>query len=111
MVTADDLSHVPLFASLSEADREELASWFDTQDASPGVRLTGEGAAGYSFFVLADGGAVVTVDDAEIAKLDAGDFFGEKAIIGDGRRTATVTTTCPCKLYVMFGTEFRKLQQ
>jgi CRP-like cAMP-binding protein len=110
-VTAADLASIPLFASLDDGDREELACWFDTQDASAGVRLTGEGAAGYSFFVLADGGAVVTVDDAEVATLDPGDFFGELAIIGDGRRTATVTTTTPSRLFVMFGTEFRKLQQ
>jgi CRP-like cAMP-binding protein len=33
------------------------------------------------------------------------------AILGHGRRTATVTTTRPTKLFVMFGTEFRQLQQ
>jgi hypothetical protein len=39
----------------------------------------------------------------------ARDFFGEIAILGDGRRTATVTTTSPSQLLVMFGTEFRRL--
>jgi len=110
-VTAADLAVIPLFTALTDTDREELACWFDTQDASAGVRLTGEGAAGYSFFVLADGAAVVTSDGAEISTLGPGDFFGEIAIIGDGRRSATVTTTTPSRLFVMFGTEFRKLQQ
>ncbi len=32
------------------------------------------------------------------------------AILGDGRRTATVTTTTPAKLLVMFGADFRRLQ-
>ena len=33
------------------------------------------------------------------------------AILGDGRRNATVTTTTPAKLFFLFGTEFRRLQQ
>jgi voltage-gated potassium channel len=110
-VTAADLAAIPLFAALPDADRDELAAWFDVQDVSPGVRLTGEGAAGYSFFVMAEGSAVVTSDGTEIAGLGPGDFFGEIAIIGNGRRSATVTTTTPARILVMFGTEFRRLQQ
>jgi CRP-like cAMP-binding protein len=56
------------------------------------VRLTGEGASGYSFFVLCEGTATVTIDGNEVRALEPGDFFGELAILGDGRRTATVTT-------------------
>jgi CRP-like cAMP-binding protein len=33
------------------------------------------------------------------------------ANLGDGRRSATVTTTSPARLFVMFGTEFRQLQE
>jgi len=110
-VTAADLAAIPLFASLTDAERQQLAVWFDTQEASAGVRLTGQGAAGYSFFVLADGSASVTCDGVEVATLGPGDFFGEIAIIGEGRRSATVTTTTPATLFVMFGTEFRRLQQ
>jgi CRP-like cAMP-binding protein len=109
--TADDLAAISLFASLSESDRRVLAGWFDAQTAGAGVRLVGEGAAGYSFFVLVEGSAVVTSAGAELATLGPGDFFGEIAILGDGRRTATVTTTAPAKLLVMFGTEFRRLEQ
>jgi CRP-like cAMP-binding protein len=76
-----------------------------------GVKLCGEGAAGYSFFVLVDGSAVVTSDGTELARLGPGDFFGEVAILDGGRRTATVTTTAPGQLLVLFGTEFRQLQQ
>lgn len=106
-----DLSGVPLFDSLVESELEKLAVWFDVHTASEGVRLTGEGASGYSFFVLLNGSAAVTSDGAQIATLSPGDFFGEIAIIGDGRRSATVTTTAPSRLLTMFGTEFRQLQQ
>jgi CRP-like cAMP-binding protein len=32
------------------------------------------------------------------------------AILGDGRRSATVTSTSPVRVLVMFGTEFRRLE-
>jgi CRP/FNR family transcriptional regulator, cyclic AMP receptor protein len=111
MVSAEDLSAVPLFSSLSDSDLRELASWFDVHTASQGVRLAGEGAAGYSFFILTRGRAVVTSGGANLATLGPGDFFGEIAILGNGRRSATVTTTSPATFLVMFGTEFRRLQQ
>jgi CRP-like cAMP-binding protein len=111
MADAAQLAGIPLFASLSETDLRQVAAWFDRQAAGPGVCLAGEGAAGYSFFVLVQGTAAVTAGDAVVATLGPGDFFGEIAILGDGRRTATVTTTSPAQLLVMFGTEFRLLQK
>ena len=36
--------------------------------------------------------------------------FGEIAILGEGRRTATVTATEPVVVWTMFGTLFRDLQ-
>ncbi len=109
-VTADDLASVPLFSSLSDDDRETLSGWFEEKSHGEGTRLVGEGASGYSFFVLADGNVSVTADGREVATLGPGDYFGEMAIIGEGRRLATVTAATPVRVYVMFGTEFRRLQ-
>ena len=108
---ADDLAGIPLFDTLEPDEREAIAQWFELEDVSPGVRLTGEGASGYSFYVLRDGAATVSVDGSEVRTLAAGDFFGELALLGDGRRTATVTTAAPSRVLVLFGTEFRQLQQ
>jgi len=110
VASAADLAGIPLFESLSDPDLQELASWFDERKTGEGVRLIGEGAAGYSFFILTEGSAVVTSGDATLADLGPGDFFGEIAILGDGRRSSTVTTTSPATLLVMFGSEFRRLQ-
>jgi voltage-gated potassium channel len=108
---ADDLAGIPLFDPLGPDERAAIAPWFELEDVSPGVNLTGEGASGYSFFVLRDGTATVTVDGSEVRTLGPGDFFGELALLGDGRRTATVTTATPSQVLVLFGTEFRRLQQ
>jgi CRP-like cAMP-binding protein len=110
-VSPIELAAIPLFSSLDSDGLDELATWFETKTASAGVKLCGEGASGYSFFVLVDGNAVVTSEGNELATLGPGDFFGEIAILDGGRRTATVTTTTPAELLVLFGAEFRQLQQ
>jgi CRP-like cAMP-binding protein len=109
-VTVRDLAAVPLFSSLSDDELAEVAGWFHVQHAGEGLRLVGEGAPGYTFFVLAEGSAIVTSRGERLALLGPGDFFGEVAGLGAGRRTATVTSTSPVRLLVMFGTEFRQLE-
>ena len=110
MTALDDLAGVPLFASLDRAQLDELAKWFHTQNASEGVRLVGEGAPGYTFFVILAGTAQVTAEGEPLLTLGPGEFFGEIAILGGGRRTATVTSTSPIRMLVLFGTEFRQLE-
>ena len=109
--TAADLERIPLFASLSESELEELTESFEVKSTAAETRLIDERTGGYSFFALADGQARVTANDDEIATLNPGDCFGEMALLGSsGRRTASVTTTTPTTVYVMFGTEFRRLE-
>jgi voltage-gated potassium channel len=109
--TTWDLAGISLFDDLEPEELEAIAPWFEVADSSAGVNLTGEGACGYSFYILSDGTASVTIDGVEVNTLEPGDFFGELALLGDGVRTATVTTTSQARLLVLFGTEFRQLQQ
>jgi CRP-like cAMP-binding protein len=110
MPSADELARIPLFESLTAADCQRLASWFEERTVDEGVRLIGEGAAGYSFFILLEGSAAVTSGDTALADLGPGDFFAMIAILGAGRRSATVAATSSSRLLVMFGTDFRRLQ-
>jgi hypothetical protein len=66
--TADDLTGIPLFDTLDPDEPTAIAPWFEVQDVSARVNLTGEGAPGYSFFVLRDGAAAVSVDGVEVRR-------------------------------------------
>ena len=112
MATADisDLAAVPLLASLAEQELSEIAPWFDVKEVGAGVRLVGEGTTGTTFFVLAEGSVDVTAGGERIASLGRGEFFGEMALLGLGRRTATVTTTSEARGLVIVGDDFRRLQ-
>jgi voltage-gated potassium channel len=105
-----DLEALPLFDSLSETERSEVAAWFEVREVGAGVRLAGEGATGYSFFVIKEGEVAVTTHGDEVAVLRAGEFFGEIALLGTGRRSATVTTTMPSRMLVLFGNDFNRLR-
>jgi CRP-like cAMP-binding protein len=105
-----DLASVPLFGALSERELAEAASWFEVKTVGPGVRLVGEGATGFSFFIVSEGAVEVTAGGVAVASLGPGDFFGEMALLGGVRRTATVTTVSSTRVLVLFGEDFRRLQ-
>ena len=108
-VAPAELASIPLFASLSEAEREQVAGWFEPRTAAEGVTLAGEGATGYCFFVLAEGHAAVSSNGSQLATLGPGDFFGEIALVDGGRRTATVTTTVPSRAFVLGPRQFQNV--
>lgn len=110
MAAVEDLVGIPLFGSLSDEQLEQVASWFHVRNADPGERLVGEDAHGYTFFVIVAGTAEVTAEGDNLATLGAGDYFGEIAILGAGRRSASVTSITPVRILVMFGTDFRNLE-
>lgn len=110
VVTTGDIAAVPLFGALEDAQARAGCAVVHVESASAGMTLVGEGSHGYTFFVLADGTAAVTSEGEAVVSLGPGDVFGEVAILGSGRRTATVTSTSPVRLLVMFGTEFRQLE-
>ena len=105
------LRSVPLFASLSDHDRQRIAMWTDEIDIPAGKRLAAEGELAYEFFVILDGTAEVTHDGETLAELGPNDFFGEIGLLETERRTATVTATTLLTALVMFGPNFRHVER
>ncbi len=104
-----ELASNQIFESLTESELAEVAAWFEVREVGPGVRLVSEGTTGNSFFVIGEGEVVVTVDGESIASLGPGEFFGEMALLGSGRRMARVTTTTSARVFVLFGNDFLRL--
>jgi CRP/FNR family transcriptional regulator, cyclic AMP receptor protein len=100
---------VPLFAQCSKRELEQIASIADEIDLTEGKQLMREGAPGREFFVILEGTADVSQQDALVNTLGSGDFFGEIALIHQGPRTATVTTTSPVRALVVTERSFRRL--
>ncbi len=103
---AKSLSQVPLFAGLSKRERERVARWADEIDEPAGYLLVNQGNFAHEFFVLLEGTVEVSKDGEHLADLGPGDFFGEIALVGHERRTATVRATTPVRAVVMHARDF-----
>ncbi len=104
------LKSIPLFASLSDAERAKVARWADEVEVEEGKHLVDEGRFAYEFFVIEEGSAAVRHGDEVVAELGPGDFFGEIALLEHVRRTASVVATSPMRAVVMFGRDFRSME-
>jgi CRP-like cAMP-binding protein len=111
-VTADParLQSYGVFSTLTVEECEKVAHWAEEVDVDPGTVLAPEGESGYWFFVIEDGEADVRHGDRTVRRLGPGDHFGELAILGQGRRTATVVAATPMTLLRFFGMDFRQLE-
>jgi CRP-like cAMP-binding protein len=105
----DLIRQVPLFAQCSRKELAEVAGIADEIDLPAGKELIREGERGREFFVLLDGKVEVRKNGRRIREMEAGDFFGEIALVSDAPRTATVTTSSPARALVVTDRSFRAL--
>jgi CRP/FNR family transcriptional regulator, cyclic AMP receptor protein len=105
------LKDVPIFSTLSKRELTEVAQQTDDLDVAEGKTLAREGDIGHEFFLIAEGIAEVTRGGSRVAELGPGDFFGEMALLGEDRRTATVTATSPMRVIVMTRQSFRTIDR
>ncbi len=88
----------PLFAELPDDAFVELMSRLSVIHLDAGVRVLREGEAGDACYLISKGSVRVTKGEVELARLKAGSFFGEFAVLADQRRHASVETLEPVQL-------------
>lgn len=103
------LKSIPLFAHLGNAEMLRLGQLTDEIDLPAGRVLMRQGERGSEMFVLASGRVNVERDGRMIAERGPGEVFGEMALLSEGPRVATVTTTEPSRLFVVGHREFHAL--
>ena len=105
----DDLRRVPLFSDLDGRQLKKLADRFQERILPAGATPVREGTmSGIGFFVVADGEATVSIGDEVLRTLGPGDHFGERALVSEGARTATVTATTALRLLEIPFYDFRE---
>ncbi|MFO7573428.1 MAG: MFS transporter [Gaiellaceae bacterium] len=100
------LASVPIFAPLPGGSLEHLATRLIPLRVDAGSMIVREGDAGDRFYIVAEGELEVSQDDAVIAELSPGGYFGEIALLRDTPRTATVTARTNAVLYALDREEF-----
>jgi Cyclic nucleotide-binding domain len=70
----------------------------------PGECLVEQGEVGTDMFMLLDGVLQVEIDGETVAEIGSGAVLGELAVLGDGRRTATLRAVRASRVAVLAGT-------
>jgi CRP-like cAMP-binding protein len=108
-VKVEALKRAPLFEGLSKKELRELARATEDLKIEAGTVLCKEGSLGREFFVIVDGVAEVTKGGKRLATRQAGEFFGEIALLTTTKRTATVTAKTPIRCFILTRGDFRRV--
>ena len=108
-VVLETLRAVPLLSGCNAKELRQIANLGVRFTVSDGTVLTEQGKPGSEFFLLINGAARCTVDGSLATMFQAGDFFGEMALLDPGPRVATVIAEGPTEVLVLHGNEFAAL--
>jgi CPA2 family monovalent cation:H+ antiporter-2 len=101
------VARFPLFAGLTPEQREVLVLHFRPHTAQPGERIIRAGDKADAVYFISSGQVEVTVANRRI-KLEAGEFFGEMALLTGQPRSADVTALDYSKFLMLDQRDFRE---
>src|SRR5688572_32401068 len=107
--TIEDLRHIALFATMSEAELTRVAALGEPVDAEPGAILIDQGDVGVECFLVLEGEAGIFAGGHHVATIGPGAVVGEMALIGHKPRNATVIAQTPMRLFAFNIASFKKL--
>ena len=103
------LGGCPLFSGVGPADLAAIGERAVEVEFPSDHVIARQGEIGTGLFVIIDGEVRVVRDGEEIARLGAGDFFGEMSVIDGLPRVAGVVTTTPDRCLALASWEFERL--
>ncbi|KAL5961240.1 cGMP-dependent protein kinase isozyme 1 [Taenia solium] len=92
------LSSVPLLKDLEQSQLQRIADVLEAQFHPDGECIIRQDEQADSFFIIQSGevGSEPFLSiDIEIRRMSKGEYFGEKALLGEGRRTANIYAASP----------------
>lgn len=107
------LQGLPIFYGLSHDDIEYLQTHFKRKVFRAGKKIIRQGEKGDLFYLIVSGECAVLKRrgwrQVQVARLQRGDFFGEKALLESTRRTATLKALTPVALYTLQKDDFLQI--
>jgi CRP-like cAMP-binding protein len=93
--------HLPIFAGCTEDELAEIDRLADEVHVEAGRTIIRQGDLGQEFAVIVEGEADVVKDDAVVATIGPGAYFGEVALLDAITRTASVVARTDMTLEVI----------
>lgn len=95
------LADVWLFHGATDEELTMLAERAYEVSVGPAVDVVTQGEFGDELFLVVDGHAAVRRDEVDLGVMNAGDFFGDMALLGTGVRSSTVRSIVPMTLLAL----------
>jgi voltage-gated potassium channel len=105
----DQVSRVPIFASLGVVTLSEIVSKLRTRFYPPRITVVRQGDPGDSMFFITSGEVEVRLPTGDSVRLSDGAFFGEMSLLERQPRTATVATTKATTMLVLYASDFYEI--
>jgi len=104
------LRKVKLLDGLNDKQLLIISRCLTKEQYDVGHEIITQGEQGDHFYMLASGEVTVAVNHVEVARLSSGAFFGEKALLANDVRGATVTAAAaPCVCLLLTRSDFTRL--
>ena len=112
MEVVDLLKQAPIFSDLSQRELKRLAQAARIRAYKPGSTIVKEGGEGFGLFIITSGKAEVVKgmdkpNPSVLATLEAGDFFGETALMEHQPRNASVRALEETECVAIWRVDFR----
>jgi CRP-like cAMP-binding protein len=111
-------SQIQKLAQLPQEELARLAGEVPVKHVAPGEIIVKQGSLGHTFYLILSGEVEVYAELGEdrqrlIDQRGPGDYFGEMALLGDGRRRATVRAAPagPVRLVELGTADFARLRE
>ena len=105
----DQVARVPIFASLGVVTLSEIVGKLRTRYYPPRITVVRRGDPGDSMFFISSGEVEVRLPNGGAVRLGEGAFFGEMALLERQPRSASVATTKPTTLLVLYASDFYEI--
>ncbi len=106
---AELLAGCPLFRGIDQAGLDGLADLATSVDFPAGHVVARQGEIGTGFFVVIEGAVRVVRDGQVVARLGAGEFFGELSVLDRMPRNASVIAEGPASCLALASWDFEKV--
>jgi putative ABC transport system ATP-binding protein len=101
------LKDVDAFKALTPNELTHVAERMNKRHYMPDEVVIREGEIGHELLLISEGEVRVERGGREVARLGAGEFFGELALLSGNPRNATVVATQPLEAYVLGEADFQ----